>query len=358
MVDSTLIFDDRVKAVKGLGTALERIIEEYAAGNALELRSAITSAYRQNPWFTPDNIILALGNWAAVLRNEEIDKWISSYPQLSSASNYEKTIGVVNAGNVPFVGLHDLICILMSGKKYQGKNASNDTYLLPYIADLLREINPAFTDKITFTVKLNNIDAVIATGSNNSSRYFEYYFGKYPHIIRKNRNAVAILTGNESETDLNALGFDIFSYFGLGCRNVSKLYVPEGYDFSTFFKSIYSFSEIANHSKYMNNLDFNNSVFLLKLIPFLQNGFLIIREEKQIASPVSVLHYEYFNSAGELGKNLYDIRDQLQCIVTGDEKILNNKQLGNICVGFGETQTPKLWDYADGVDVMSWSLNI
>lgn len=312
------------------------------------LKQVIISAFRANPWFTPANILMAMENWAVALDKEKVEQWLASY---TIQVNRPKTIGVINAGNIPFVGLHDLLSVVVSGHTYLGKNASDDNTLLPFAASLITEIAPSLKPSIRFTEQMKGMDAVIATGSNNSARYFEYYFGKYPHIIRRNRNGIAVLTGKESEAELKLLGNDIFTYFGLGCRNVSKLYVPENYSFNTFFESIYDQNEVMNHNKYMNNFDYNNSILLLKQIPFLQNGFLIVMEDERIASPISMLHFEYYSDLKTVEKSLSEKTDQIQCIVSKD-KLFTDPLLTKINIPFGTTQKPELWDYADGVDTI------
>jgi hypothetical protein len=216
---------------------------------------------------------------------------------------------------------------------------------MPFVAEKLLQIEPKLQGWISFTERLSGFDAVIATGSNNSARYFEYYFGKYPHIIRMNRNAVAVLTGDENEDDLKKLGLDIFQYFGLGCRNVSKLFVPRNYEFKKFFEGIESFSFVGHHHKYKNNHDYINAVYLLKQIPFLDNNFLILKEDEAIASPVSVVYYEFYDNPETLEQKLEQEKEKLQCIV------------GKGFIPFGKAQQPQLWDYSDGVDTMSFLLS-
>lgn len=339
---------------KQLGVRLQEKVNLYKAdpSHFSDLKEVMIRAFQSNGWFTESNIVLAISQWADALKSDTIEKWLSNYsPNLPAKP---KRIGVINAGNIPFVGLHDLLSVLNSGHIYYGKNSSDDKFLLPWLSKILIELEPSLNERINFVEKLNDIDAVIATGSNNSSRYFEYYFGKYPHIIRKNRNGIAILSGNESKEQLNKLGKDIFQYFGLGCRNVSKIYVPKDYNFNQFFEAIYDQNNIMNHSKYMNNFDYNNSVLLLKLVPFLQNGFLIIREEEVIASPISIVHYEYYDDLSSLYSKLNSNSEMLQCIVTDPQMIDQASELKNIYVDFGQTQSPALWDYADGVDTMDF----
>jgi hypothetical protein len=311
----------------------------------------LAKAYYQNNWFTERNVAHAANVWADTLTEENLKQWLKPYDKLEVKS--EKRVGVINAGNIPFVGFHDFMSVLLSGHIYVGKNASDDSVLLPYIASLLCEIEPRLKTRIQFTDKLTSPDAVIATGSNNTSRYFEYYFSKYPNIIRKNRNAVAVLTGKESKEELKALGNDIFQYFGLGCRNVSKLYVPRNYDFKLFFETMVDFSEVMQHNKYMNNFEYNNAVLLLKRIPFLQNGFLIIFEDKRIPSPIAVLHYEYYDSISGVEVSLRNEKENIQCVVSTSDLNVESP-----VVKPGQTQKPALWDYADGVNTVEFLLSL
>jgi hypothetical protein len=312
----------------------------------------LTMVYQQNNWFTEKNIVYASKVWADTLSEENLNRWLEPY---KDRLGYEKgkRVGVINAGNIPFVGFHDFMSVLISGLKYVGKNASDDSVLLPHVANLLCEIEPRYNERIQFIDRMTSPDAVIATGSNNTSRYFEYYFSKYPNIIRKNRNAVAVLTGKETKEELSALGSDIFQYFGLGCRNVSKLYVPRGYDFKLFFETMIDFSEVMQHNKYMNNFEYNNAVLLLKRIPFLQNGFLIIFEDKRIPSPIAVLHYEYYDSINGVEEILRNAKENIQCIVSTTKLNVESP-----VVKPGETQMPALWDYADGLNTMEFLLSL
>lgn len=344
---------------KQLGRKLEEKVDQYKADPAAfsDLKEVMIRSFQSNGWFTEKNIVLALTQWADALSGDNVENWISRY-QSKLPVKSPKRIGVINAGNIPFVGLHDLLAVLNSGNIYVGKNASDDKLLLPWITSLIFQIEPELKSRIFFVDKLNEIDAVIATGSDNSARYFDYYFGKYPHIIRKNRNGIAILTGKETTEQLSLLGKDIFQYFGLGCRNVSKLYVPKNYDFNSFFGAIYDQNQIMEHTKYMNNFDYNNSVLLLKLVPFLQNGFLIIRKEETIPSPVSIVHYEFYDDLNSLQQKLAAKKDQLQCIAADKSAVDFKNELQGIVVPFGQTQSPALWDYADGVDTMAFLIGL
>src|SRR5699024_7154139 len=244
------------------------------------------------------------------------------------------------AGNIPLVGFHDFVCVLLSGHDALVKQSSKDKHLLPCLHKFLVSQDEGFSEMVEFKdEQLKHFDAVIATGSNNTARYFEYYFAEHPHIIRKNRNSVAILNGDESEKELKALGEDIFRYFGLGCRNVSKLFVPKGYDFESFFKAIYEWKPLINHHKYANNYDYNKAVYLMSEFKMLDNGFLILKEEEIYASPIACLFYEHYESASSLRQKLQRDKENIQCVLRA------KGETGTL--SFGESQRPQLTDYAD-----------
>lgn len=314
------------------------------------LLERIESAVHHNGWFTRENILFSLEQWSTALTRENLDEWLASY-DLDTVES--KTVGLVLAGNIPLVGFHDFLSVLVSGHKVLVKQSSNDQLLLPVIADYLVAIAPEWKEYIEFLPnpsegpsKMENYDAVIATGSNNTARYFEYYFAGKPSIIRKNRNSVAVLTGNETTEELEALAEDIFRYYGLGCRNVSKLYVPENYDFDAFFKAIYSWNPIINQAKYANNYDYNKAVYLMSLYKLLENGFLILKEDTSFGSPIATLFYERYTDISNLKKQLELRKEDIQCVVSKD--LFDNE------VSFGKTQQPKLWDYADNVDTLEF----
>tara|TARA_B100001059_G_scaffold142693_1_gene142657 strand:+ start:1579 stop:2643 length:1065 start_codon:yes stop_codon:yes gene_type:complete len=308
----------------------------------------IKQSKSHNGWFNESNIQFAFKSWGECLTEKNLQKWTTQY-NIDNSSN--KKIAIILAGNIPLVGFHDFLSVLISGNNVIAKLSSNDKLLLPFLANYLIELEPAFMDKINFTSEqLVNFDAVIATGSNNTARYFDYYFGKYPNIIRKNRNSVAILSGNETEHELTALADDIFRYYGLGCRNVSKIYIPEGYNFETFFKAIFCWKEIINDHKYINNYDYNKAVYLMSNINLLDNEFLLLKEDTNFSSPISVLFYEYYENLSDLKKTLEHEKENIQCIVSNME---NNQK-----VNFGDSQSPNLWDYADDVDTLDFLLNL
>lgn len=297
-----------------------------------------------NGWFTPEQVYFSINSWAKALTEDNLDKWLSQY-DLSNVK--PKTVGLILAGNIPLVGFHDFLSVLISGHKVLVKTSSNDQHLIKFLAKYLISVNPEIENYITFTDgKLENFDAVIATGSNNTARYFEFYFKDKPSIIRKNRNSVAVLTGNETHKDLVNLGEDIFRYFGLGCRNVSKLFVPKNYDFQPFFKAIYEYKDVIFYEKYSNNYDYNKAVFLMSNFKLLDNEFLTLKEDSSYASPISSVFYEYYESLEEIKKQLENDSEQIQCTVSKD--IIENS------IAFGETQKPNLWDYADTIDTLAF----
>lgn len=343
----------RINAFVSLGKFLGKInLNDYQQESETEWSSIFRKANAENGWFTLENIEFALQNWSAALSEENLKKWISKYDLKlfdETPAKGEKTIAIVMAGNVPLVGFHDFLSVLITGNKVLAKLSSNDKTLLPFLAQKLISIEPNFKKYIEFTEgKLENFDAVIATGSNNTSRYFDYYFGKYPHIIRKNRNSVAVLTGNETEEELNLLADDIFRYFGLGCRNVSKLYVPDDYDFEKFFKAMYGWKEIIHNHKYINNYDYNKAVYLMDSLPLLDNEFLLLKEDSGFSSPISVVFYEKYTSLKEVKNTINAQSENIQCVVS-------NAEIPN-SLPFGKTQSPDLWDYADGVDTVDFLL--
>ncbi|QNK77821.1 acyl-CoA reductase [Winogradskyella sp. PAMC22761] len=305
-------------------------------------------AQEHNGWFTKENISLTLKNWSNALTNKNINHWLETY---NFKEVTPQTVAIIMAGNIPLVGFHDFLSVLISGHNVLVKQSSNDKHLLPFLAKYLEVVAPNFKGKITFTEeKLNHFDAVIATGSDNTARYFEYYFKNKPSIIRKNRNSVAVLTGNETQEELEALSDDIFIYYGLGCRNVSKLFVPKGYDFEKFFNAVYKWNAIINESKYANNYDYNKAVYLMSEFNMLENGFLMIKEDESYASPIATMFYEYYDSNDTLLQKLKTDSDKIQCVVS--------RSFVDKTIQFGKTQTPQLWDYADGEDTIEFLLKI
>ncbi len=306
---------------------------------------------KHNPWFTKENIDFALTEISKSLKKENIEKWLANYSDFYKKS-LQKKIGVITAGNIPLVGFHDFISVLISGNIFVGKLSSKDDVLLPKIIDILIEIEPEFKNFISLSEnKLTNFEAVIATGSNNSARYFEYYFGKYPHIIRKNRNSVAIITGDETDEKLQLLADDIFLYFGLGCRSVSKLFLPDNYDLDNIFRNSLKHKEIIHHNKYANNYDYNRAIYLMNLTQFKDNGIMLMKEDINLASPISVVYYENYSKIETVIERLNSEDDKIQCVVS-DNAVFENT------IPFGNSQKPQLWDYADNIDTVEFLLNL
>jgi len=308
----------------------------------------IQVAEHHNAWFTNENIRFALKSWSVALQEENLTAWLEKYPAEEVAG---KTVAIIMAGNIPLVGFHDFLAVLLCGHQVLVKQSSKDKQLLPYLAKYLEAVEPKWKGKIKFTeARLENFDAIIATGSDNTARYFDYYFGKYPHIIRKNRNSAAILTGEETSEQLEGLAEDIFRYYGLGCRNVSKIFVPKGYNFDTFFNVVYPWNALINKQKYANNYDYNKAVYLMSLFPLLDNGFFMLKEDSSYSSPIATVFYEYYEDVEKLKTRLEEDSEKIQCVAASG--FMENE------VTFGKTQHPDLWDYADNVDTVSFLLKI
>ncbi len=307
----------------------------------------IKVAQENNSWFTKDNILFSLESWSKALSKENISTWLKN----QNFNPTKSTVAIIMAGNIPLVGFHDFLAVLISGHSVLVKQSSNDKNLLPFLAKYLEYVEPTINGSIQFTEeKLEKFDAVIATGSNNSARYFEHYFKGKPNIIRKNRNSVAVITGNETDQEMNALSNDVFQYFGLGCRSVSKMFVPEGYNFDAFFNGMYSKKDFINNAKYANNYDYNKAVYLMSEFNLLENGFLMIKEDESYASPIATVFYEYYSDTNQLKEKLSIDADKIQCIVSNG--------FSKSEIRFGQTQHPQLWDYADGVNTLDFLATI
>jgi hypothetical protein len=305
-------------------------------------------ASKFNGWFTKENICFALKQWSELLKEKSLVQWLSNYP---NSNSQPKTIALIMAGNIPLVGFHDFLACIVTGHNIIIKQSSNDRHLLPFIVSYLIHEESLIKSKIKFVDnKIEKFDAVIATGSNNTARYFNAYFKNKPSIIRNNRNSIAILNGNESENDLKNLSNDIFRYYGLGCRSVSKIYVPKNYDFDVLFKAVYKWNPVINIRKYLNNYDYNKAVYIMSEFDIIENGFLMLKEDRRLSSPIATLFYEYYDNVSELKIKLKAISSEIQCIVANG---FNSKE-----IKFGSTQSPALKDYADGVDTVDFLLKI
>ena len=298
-----------------------------------------------NPWFSIENQKYALGYWGNKLTINILNQWQQNY----SYTKGSKKIGLVLAGNIPLVGFHDVISVILSGNIPIIKLSSKDRLLIPFLLNKLVE----FSDKpIPFEIveKLTNYDAVIATGSNNTARYLEYYFKDTKKLIRKNRTSVAVLDGNETDEDIRALAGDIFRYFGLGCRNVTRLFIPQNFGLERFFENFMDFKEVINHHKYANNYDYNKAIYLMSLFKLQENGFLLLKEDTSYSSPIASLFYEFYSDKNTLQKQLDKDKDKIQCIV--------NQKINPNFIPFGQTQQPSLSDYADGVDTLQFLIEL
>lgn len=310
-----------------------------------ELDYLAQRTHHTNTWFTTENVLHSLRALAReYLDADKLAAWADTYPE--PAQN--RKIGVVMAGNVPAVGFHDALSVLISGHVLLAKLSQDDRILIPALLAELVRIEPAFQPYVQFVERLNDADAFIATGSDNSARYFEYYFSKKPNIIRKNRVSVGVLTGHESQEELLALGHDVLQYYGLGCRNIAKLYLPVGYDFSTFYEAIEPLRDYClNHHKYFNNYEYNKSILLVNGTPHLDNGFLLLTENPSPVSPLAVLYYETYKSLGDVQQLLEQNAEKTQCVVSTSPELSQ-------ALPPGTAQQPGLFNYADGVDTMAF----
>jgi len=328
-----MILQDRIGLLKRLGS--------YILSGDARWKEAREKASLQNGWFAPEFVALAIENIAKkFLKEDELTRWSANY-KIQTLNSSPRKVGIVMAGNIPLVGFHDLLSVFISGHKAVIKPSSKDEVLIKELAEVLKTWEPQVSSLIEFSEMLKDCDAYITTGSNNTSRYFEYYFGKYRHIIRRNKTSVAVLTGNETKIDLEGLAGDVYQFFGLGCRNVTKLYVPKGYDFGSLLEVFKKYDYLADHHKYKNNYDYNLTLHILNNKFYMTNGSILLVEDSSIFSPISQLNYEYYASRDELLSSLYNNQD-IQGIIEKNH------------IPFGQAQSPGLFDYADKVDTMEF----
>jgi hypothetical protein len=308
-----------------------------------KIEQVIQKAHIHNGWFTEKAVRDALGGIAGWLTEDQLEKWAAPYFRKDET----KKIAIIMAGNIPLVGFHDFLSVFMSGYRSLIKLSSDDRHLFPAILEIMREINPGIYQWVEVRdSRLNGFDAVIATGSNNSANYFESYFGKYPHIIRKNRHSVAVLNGSEKKEDIQNLGKDVFTYFGLGCRNVTQILIPNDFNINRIFEGFYDFKDIINHNKYANNYDYNKAIHLMNQEKMLDNGFLLLKEDDQLASPLGMLHYKRYKDQQELEQILQERANEIQVVV------------GQDYIPFGQSQNPGIEDYADCVNTLEFLAKI
>jgi len=332
----------RIAAFVKLGESIQQMDEE-------SREELFWRAQNGNNWFTEESVSSALEGIVYMLQETNLNKWLSNYeiPPVT----IPKSIGILMAGNIPLVGFHDFLTVLISGNRACVKLSSSDSFLMNWIFKKLVEIEPLFDSAISVEDMLKGKDAYIATGSDNSARYFNYYFGKYPSLIRQNRTSVAILSGEESKEDLISLGLDIFKYFGLGCRNVSKVYVKSESQLQDLLGALEVYSSVANHHKYHNNYDYNKSIYLVNSEKHLDNGFLLVKESLDLVSPISVLFYEVYNSKETLKNRLEPLENKIQCIVS-------DPSFWPGAISFGNAQNPEPWEYADQVDTLQFLIDL
>ncbi len=337
-----LTLDERIEAFSQLGKLIHNLDTEEKIG-------LFRSANNQNSWFTDVSMESALAGFSKLLDKQKLMDWLANYdfPEITQP----KKVGILMAGNIPGVGFHDLMCVLISGHIAVPKLSSADSYFSNWLIQKLVLVEPRFENVVQVEEMLKGMDAYIATGSDNSARYFNYYFGKYPSIIRANRTSVAILTGEESEEALDNLGKDIFLYFGLGCRNVSKIFVKKEEHLQHFLDVMEKFSWVAINHKYLNNYEYIKSIYLVNREPHLDNGFLILRKSKELVSQIGVLFYEIYECKEDLLRDLGLLETKIQCVV-GDPEIIAD------AIPFGVAQYPEPWDYADKVDTLEFLISL
>ncbi len=344
-----MILKEKKEILIKLGTILDNLAQNnewpgYELGiNAEEyqdLNELVKTVHIYNGWFKEAEVRRAFKGISSWLTEENLNQWLSGY-QLKDEKR--KRVAIIMAGNIPLVGFHDFISVFLAGHTAVVKLSSDDKHLFPAIIKTLALFNEDIQTYVDISEsKIENFDAVIATGSNNSARYFETYFSKHPHIIRKNRNSIAVLTGNESKEELSKLGEDIFNYYGLGCRNISQIWIPEDFILDRFFEAIYAYSDVVNHNKYANNYDYNKAVYLMNQEELLDNGFILLKEDRSINSPLGMLHYVRYKDTVEVEDFIKENKENIQVVI------------GENYTPIGQSQNPSLSDYADGVDTMQF----
>lgn len=314
--------------------------------DSIRLKAIMENQYQLNRWFTPENVIKSVEALGNMLRMDKIEKWLTGYSITDKHGN-NKNIGVIMAGNIPLVGFHDFLCVLITGNRFVGKTSSKDSQLIKEVASILTGIDPRFKKMIDLSgTNLNYADAIIATGSDNTFRYFEYYYSNKPHIFRKNRNSIAIIDNDTPDKEIRDLGADIFSYFGLGCRNVSKIYLPADYKLSILSDAWQDYSSVINHPPYNNNYIYNKALYKLNKTRIYDPGYFILKEDIELLSPLSVLFFEYYSDQLKLENSINNISDKIQCI------------MGKNHLQYGSSQYPELWDYADNTDTINFLVPI
>jgi len=333
-------FQSRLQTFQKLGEQIPDLLQTVFFDAVIKQQSI------ENKWFTEENCRFALTAIAKMLDKKSCEAFFQKYHNYFQKVQKTQKIAVISAGNIPCAAFHDFFCILVSGNQFIGKLSSQDALLLPFLSKILVQIAPEFAEKIVFVEKLPKFDKIIATGSNNSARYFEYYFKDYPLLLRKNRNSIAILTGKETEEDLRKLSVDVFQYFGLGCRSVSKIYVPKHYDFTKLIKIFQKNSNsLLLHNGYVNNYEYHRAIFSLNQMSFFDGNSFLLTQNRALASPISVIYYEKYETINEVSDTVQLHENEIQCVVSGDLTVESG-------ITFGETQYPSLFDYPDNEDIL------
>lgn len=337
---------DRINAFAELGNRIANWVSLEKKKKSSPISPILQQAFNKNGWFDAPQVLLAMESIQFWLNSKSLNSWVSSY-DFNEIEKSPKVVGVIMAGNIPLVGFHDYLSVLISGHKLLAKLSTKDEVLISFLHHELINIEPRFKDLVDFsTERFNDVEAVIATGSDNSSKYFEYYFSKKPHIIRKNRTSIAVLTGKETKEQLNELGNDIFRYYGLGCRSITKLYLPKGFEIDWFYTGIIEHAGVINNHKYQNNYDYHKSLFLLNGLKIWDNNFLLLKEDNSLTSPVGTLFYEEYEDIKDLEERLSSVSSKIQCRVG-----IGGFDLGN-------SQKPELTDYSDDIDVLQFLKNL
>ena len=344
-----LSLNQRIQVLADLGERIQFELNHSPYNEAFE--NLLNKVNQRNPWFTKESVVQSLSVWANLLESNNLNHFISRYETVLFEKKNDKVVLLILAGNIPLVGLHDVICSFLSGSKSMIKVSSKDALLLSYLIEQIKTINSTASDYFEISEsKAQGFTHVIATGSNNSARYFDHYFSKFPNIIRKNRSSLAIITQGTTDTELEYLANDVFQYFGLGCRNVTQLCVPHSFDFDRLKNAFNSYATIINHNKYANNYDYHKAIALMNGDPFIDFEFILLQNKSMLKSPLGVLHYNFYENVTEVDSYIQEHRADIQCVVSSESTSFNE-------VNFGQTQQPKLWDFADQIDTLQFLLS-
>lgn len=344
-----LSLNQRIQVLADLGKRIQFELNNSPYNEAFE--NLLNKVNQRNPWFTKESVVQSLSVWSSQLEINNLNHFISRYETVLFEKKNDKVVLLILAGNIPLVGLHDVICSFLSGSKSMIKVSSKDALLLSYLIEQIKTINATASDYFEISEsKAQGFTHVIATGSNNSARYFDYYFSKFPNIIRKNRSSLAIITQETTDTELELLANDVFQYFGLGCRNVTQLLVPHSFDFDRLKNAFNSYATIINHNKYANNYDYHKAIALMNGDPFIDFEFILLQNKPMLKSPLGVLHYNFYENVTEVNSFIQENSAYIQCVVSSESTSFNE-------VNFGQTQQPKLWDFADQIDTLQFLLS-